>query len=148
MASTVSRPCSAKTAADVPCQAWARRGYDPPLCAAHSTNVGAPIGNTNAVKHGFYRRSLHADEISDLLTFSQAMTLEDELAITRVMLQRLMLHLKSNELTTYELAALGPLVFTGERTVAHLLRDIGDSGPASIWDEVLDHMSAELGIVL
>lgn len=36
------------------CRAWAKRGQD--LCASHSRSikVGAPEGNQNAIKHGFY----------------------------------------------------------------------------------------------
>lgn len=44
------------------CRAWAKKGQD--LCASHSkragasgdlrTSVGAPQGNQNAIKHGFY----------------------------------------------------------------------------------------------
>lgn len=53
--------CTATTAAGNPCQAWAVRDPThpdgPPLCSAHRGGkrpVGAPPGNTNAVRHGFY----------------------------------------------------------------------------------------------
>jgi len=54
--------CSATTASGHPCRAWAVHDTDPPLCIAHQRAptgggerpVGAPPGNTNAVKHGFY----------------------------------------------------------------------------------------------
>ncbi len=49
--------CSATTAAGHPCRAWAVPNTTPPLCAAHggaSKPPGAPTGNTNAEKHGFY----------------------------------------------------------------------------------------------
>lgn len=49
------RRCTATRADGNPCRAWARRGTDPPLCAAHSgAPVGAPHGNKNAEKHGVY----------------------------------------------------------------------------------------------
>ena len=48
--------CSAACADGSACRAWAMRGSDPPLCAAHSGRVGAPPGNKNAVRHGFYVR--------------------------------------------------------------------------------------------
>ncbi|MEA3376671.1 MAG: hypothetical protein U9R72_10815 [Chloroflexota bacterium] len=54
-----ARRCSAARADGRPCRAWAVRGTDPPLCAAHGgtdARIGAPPGNTNAVKHGHYRR--------------------------------------------------------------------------------------------
>jgi hypothetical protein len=40
-----------------PCQAWAVHGTDPPRCAAHGgtdKRIGAPEGNQNALKHGYY----------------------------------------------------------------------------------------------
>ena len=49
--------CSATTASGHPCRAWAVRETKPPRCSAHGGGerpVGAPEGNTNAVKHGFY----------------------------------------------------------------------------------------------
>jgi hypothetical protein len=100
------------------------------------------------VKHAFYRPALTADEISSLLTHAENMSLDDELAISRIMLLRLMNYLKKNN-DSIDLAAIGPLVFTGSRTVAHLLREIADSGRThSIWDEVLDQMSRDLNIQL
>jgi hypothetical protein len=55
--SSVSTRCTATTAAQQPCRAWAVQGSDPPLCAAHGgrgKRPGAPNGNANAVTHGAY----------------------------------------------------------------------------------------------
>ena len=55
--STEKQRCTATTAKHQPCQAWAVPGSQPPLCAAHggaSKLPGAPQGNKNALKHGFY----------------------------------------------------------------------------------------------
>ena len=52
--------CTATRADGFPCRAWAVRGSDPPRCAPHgggSAPVGAPPGNQNALKHGFYART-------------------------------------------------------------------------------------------
>jgi hypothetical protein len=40
----------------MPCRAWAIRGTDPPRCNAHRNlpSWGAPDGNQNALKHGYY----------------------------------------------------------------------------------------------
>ncbi len=48
--------CTAQTAKKTPCKAWAVRSSDPPRCAAHGggKQIGAPAGNKNAEKHGFY----------------------------------------------------------------------------------------------
>jgi hypothetical protein len=52
-----SRPCTAICADGSPCEAWAVRGSDPALCVARGGGrwpVGAPAGNTNALRHGYY----------------------------------------------------------------------------------------------
>ncbi len=52
-----NRRCTATCADGTPCSAWAVRGTDPPLCAAHGgtdARIGAPPGNTNALKHGYH----------------------------------------------------------------------------------------------
>ncbi|MGD2148378.1 MAG: hypothetical protein PVH41_16920, partial [Anaerolineae bacterium] len=52
-----SRPCTATRADGNPCRAWAVRGSDPALCAAHGggrSPVEAPPGNVNALRHGYY----------------------------------------------------------------------------------------------
>ena len=53
----MSQRCSAKRRDGQPCNAWAVKGSDPPLCAAHGgtdARIGAPPGNQNALTHGFY----------------------------------------------------------------------------------------------
>ena len=49
--------CTHLTTAGQPCRAWALTGSDPPTCAMHAgrvTGQGAPAGNRNAVRHGFF----------------------------------------------------------------------------------------------
>ena len=49
--------CSGTVLSGQRCKAWAVRGSDPPLCAVHAglnKGAGAPKGNKNALKHGFY----------------------------------------------------------------------------------------------
>ena len=91
---------------------------------------------------------LTEDEMADLLTFASSMSLEDELAVVRVTLQRLMRYLNKPDLSTFHLASLAPLVFTGARAVAYLLHDIEDHGRSNVWDEVLDQMASDLSIKL
>jgi len=50
---------------------------------------GAPRGNSNALKHGFYSRQLKAREASDLDTL-QPIGLQDEILVLRVFIRRLM----------------------------------------------------------
>ncbi len=49
---------------------------------------GAPLGNTNAVKHGAYSRWFRQLELTDLDQFSGD-DLQDEIAMLRVLMQRL-----------------------------------------------------------
>lgn len=49
--------CASEKKDGKPCKAWAVRGTDPPLCAAHggvAARIGAPPGNKNAERHGAY----------------------------------------------------------------------------------------------
>ena len=52
-----SRRCGARTRSDTPCQAPAVRGKA--RCRVHggARGTGAPIGNTNALKHGMYTKA-------------------------------------------------------------------------------------------
>ena len=64
--------CTATTAAGKQCKNHAVKGTQ--LCKAHGGSAldiahGAPPGNTNAVKHGFYRPTIREDEYADLLTY-------------------------------------------------------------------------------
>jgi uncharacterized protein YjcR len=49
--------------------------------------AGAPVGNVNAWKHGFYSRRFKALELCDLDTILQN-NLDDEIALLRVMIRR------------------------------------------------------------
>jgi len=91
--------CTATTVAGQPCKNHAVKGSL--LCKAHGGSAlvpgrgleirhGAPLGNTNALKHGFYRPTIRQDEYADLITNAEQFDLADELAITRVRLRRLM----------------------------------------------------------
>lgn len=65
---TMNAKCSAARKDGHPCQAWAVAGTSPPRCAAHgggTARVGAPIGNENARKHGFYCRPSRPIETID-----------------------------------------------------------------------------------
>ena len=66
------------------CRAWAKRGEN--LCASHSkrASVGAPQGNQNAIKHGFYGvappPSLPAER-EGMTEIRTVPTLDDEIAL-------------------------------------------------------------------
>ncbi|MGE5123325.1 MAG: hypothetical protein ACM3H7_02320 [Acidobacteriaceae bacterium] len=54
-----------------------------------SSPRGAPKGNLNALKHGFYSRLFHASESSELAT-DQLTSLENEIKLLRIMIRRTM----------------------------------------------------------
>jgi hypothetical protein len=162
MTTARGRKCSATTAADKPCRAWAIHGSDPPLCSAHAgrnTGAGAPPGNTNRQAHGFYASTLSEAELADLVAFSDDLTLDDEIACARVILRRLMHHLDldpdaDRPPDVDDLHKLANLALSATRTIARLLRDqraiSGDAadGIAGAIGQALDELATEWGLDL
>lgn len=140
--------CSATTRAGNPCKAWAIHNSNPPLCSAHSGRAGAPPGNQNRYTHGFYSQSFKATEVADLVAHATNTTLEDELAVTRVLVQRYMAFLNREEAKVYDYSSIAPHVFAGVRTIALLLRQIENQQSGGPWDEILDQMSDVLNLNL
>ena len=113
--------CTATTAAGKQCKNHAVKGTQ--LCKAHGGSAldiahGAPPGNTNALKHGFYRPTIREDEYADLLTYAEQFDLADELAITRVRLRRLMTYIDGREdtLDPDQYGRLTALIYTAVST--------------------------------
>lgn len=131
----MSEKCTATTATGEPCQAWAVRGSSPPLCSAHAgrnVGAGAPTGNRNARTHGAYSDLIDEGELAQLVADAGDRSLEDELAITRLALRRLTQILNDDEAQPSQIQAIAPLIFTGSRAVARLLRaDRALSGEAA-----------------
>ena len=157
------RHCTATTAKNKPCKAWAIRDIDPDLCSAHSKrNVGAggKKGNTNAQKHGFYRSALTPNEVADLLTYAVNDSVEDELAIVRVMLRRLLEYLQkpiplADEKVVGEmvgkdvlrflnegerLTAAAPLVYRGARTISYMIKNMSGKRQNEVWEDILEEL--------
>lgn len=154
---TYAIKCTAKTKKGSPCKASAIRDSHPPLCSSHSQKnkgAGAPPGNGNAKKHGFYAREYTTQELADLLEHAANNNLDDEIALTRVVLRRLLNYLNNDSLSPVEISAIAPLAFTGSRTVARLLRDAralsGEAadGIAGAIATALDELSTEWGVEL
>jgi hypothetical protein len=160
------RPCSHPG-----CRAWAMRNSDPPLCSYHAgrtlqpgpgKTIGPPEGNANALTHGFYSRILRDPYTGEPLDDPDVVSLDDEIAITRVALRRILAMLLSGTtpgerprpLDALDYARLGGLAFQGARTVARLLKTkeeigAGDGGIlAEAIDRVLDDLSEEWGVEL
>jgi hypothetical protein len=152
-----SRRCSHLTRAGQPCRAWAVHGTDPPACSAHAKRTqgaGAPEGNQNARKHGFYARTLSPDELADLLADAD-LNLSAEIVCARVALRRVLEFLSSHhgDLSSADQVRAWGLVFHGARTVARLLRDLHALGGdidrfAEVTGQALDKLSDEWGIPL
>lgn len=131
-----------------PCRAWAVRGADPPLCAAHAERSAASKAeNQNARKAGFYSGALTDEELADLAVLGDGATLSDEIGAVRVVMRRV--------LTTTEASvepAVAACLFDGARTVARLLRDrkaiSGEAADAlcSAIDQAIQEFVTEAGI--
>jgi hypothetical protein len=157
MADTASRRCTFTTAGGKPCRAWAVRGTDPPTCAAHSgrTHGGAPEGNQNARTHGFYSNVLQEHELADLVAYSEDLDLDDEIALARIILRRLVALLTPTHHTDLpDIARIAGLALQATRTIARLLRDkralSGEAadGIAGAIAQALDELSTEWGVEL
>ena len=158
------------------CRAWARRDAEAPYCASHLHLVaaacpdhpesdlpqpGAPLGNQNRLLHGFYSRTLHAEDAGDLDEGAEVDDIDAEILIARLALRRTLAMLHSGTtlgddrqpLAADGLIRLIGLAFQGARTVARLLAvkqtlGTGDTLFTRTMDAVLDDLSAEWGINL
>jgi hypothetical protein len=61
---------------------------DARLCASHSGRCGARPGNRNAIRHGLYSRSLSAEERLNLAAAYAIKGVDEEIAVTRLMIAR------------------------------------------------------------
>ncbi len=148
-----SRRCTALSASGDPCRAWAVRASDPPRCAPHGGGrapVGAPLGNRNAVTHGYYA-STPAPDPSDGLPFS----IDDVIASLfdkQLILSR---YIDENEdhLSIRQYARLVGLYGQGASCLGRLLRDRMALAPPAdgvgpVIRQALDELNEELRIEL
>ena len=83
------RQCKATTRKGTRCKRSAKAGFD--FCGLHDgsgARPGAPAGNRNAQRHGFYAGLFTAEEITDLATVAVSEGLDDEIALLRVRIRR------------------------------------------------------------
>lgn len=139
--------CTATTGRG-PCRAWAVRGADPPLCAAHAgRNAATQAENQNARKAGFYSGALTDEELADLAVLGDDATLIDEIGAVRVVVRRVLTSMEASVEP-----ALAACLFDGTRTVARLLRDrkaiSGEAADAlcSAIDQAIQEFVTEAGI--
>lgn len=158
--------CSRTTQRGTPCRNPAVPGSDPPVCRRHINRSSAAktAGGTPAsppdhepfgpARPGFdpthlYLPHLTAGEI-EALTDGRAGDLRPELTLVRAVLRRLLAAFDSPASETPdELRRLAALVFSGARTVAHLLAQSGDDANTDAWlDSALDALSGDYALDL
>jgi hypothetical protein len=160
-----SRRCTASRIDGESCRAWAVRGSEPPLCNVHGgageasdkveSEASDALVSTSAKNDAARRERKGADleEVATLVSLALDDGLEDEVAASRIAVQRVMEELRE-ELSPAEFARLAGLVFRGSDTIARLLRAqrelSGDSaeGIAGAIAEALDALGDEWGVEL
>lgn len=136
--------CTARTASGNPCRNYAMSDSD--RCRSHRVDLakskaGAPAGNQNARKHGFYSKYLTTHDLLSMATATQG-DLLDEVAFTRVMVGRLaeMVGETHDTLTAVKLAEAA---FRGVGRIAILLKTQRALSPDSA-DKVTEVIAAAL----
>ena len=143
---TAKRRCTATTQDGEPCRAWARRGSDPALCVAHMDQA-----------HGegvvFYSPIMTREELAALADLAEAgVTLEGEIACTRVLIRRLIAYMNEEDPEGMALLNFTKAVFKGTAAVARLLekeralRSLTDAfGVQAAIAKALDELAEEWG---
>jgi hypothetical protein len=144
--------CTATTAAGQPCKNHAVKGSQ--LCKAHGGSTldirhGAPLANSNAIKHGFYLSVIREDEYADLLKYAEQLDVADELAVLRTRLRRVLEYIDEREKTLNidQLDKLDRLVVTISKTIIETILKLDGHQPDH-WDIVLNQLSIDLGMDL
>ncbi len=166
------RQCEAVRVDGVRCEGWAVRGSAPALCPVHAglaVGAGAPLGNQNRRTHGCYARRVSEEERVELLELEGDLGVRAELALTRLMLGRLLAFME-REMSAGEAARVADAMFRGAGRVAKLAMVAREleaaegaveseeerirrefaawdprTGPPPDWDVYLDAVAAETG---
>ena len=144
--------CTATTADGHPCKNHAMKGTQ--LCKAHGGSAldirhGAPPGNTNAVKHGFYQDVIREEEYARLLKYAEQLDIADEIAVLRARLHRVLDYIKEHEENFDEdqIDRFERLVVTISKAIMDTLLKLDGHQPDH-WDIVLNQLSIDLGMDL
>ena len=130
--------CEAVTRKGGPCACPALR--DGRVCANHAGRCGARPGNLNALRHGLYSQQLSPAERLELATARGMAGLDEEIAVTRLMILRA---LREQESTAY--TRLVEALCRQLRLQRQLGGKAADSLAAAL-AKVLDEAATELGI--
>lgn len=147
------RRCDAVQADGSPCRAWAVRGSDVPRCAAHggtSARIGAPPGNQNAVKHGYYIPRECEERLEGTSPDEWSIeTIILDLCIKQARLSRY-IEVQSGDLSADELARFLQIHGQNASRLGRLLRDrralSGEAdGISGVIARALEELHSELG---
>jgi len=153
---TSARRCSATRIDGRPCQAWARRNSDPPLCYAHyilASRVEPDRDGGSQPADSIYGRVFSEEEVAHLFSLAVSDNLNGEVAAVRMAVRRVVLKLQQ-ELEPADVARLTGLVFRGADTIARLLKTRHSlSEPeaneiVAAFGEALDNLADEWGVDL
>lgn len=140
------RKCSAVCRNGHPCKAWAVIESEPALCSAHAglnVGAGAPVGNQNGIKHGYYTSIMRPDDIVDTEIAERATPMA-ELVMLRSSLRRMYRCMQEENQSLDNMVSIMPHLISGARAVVYLKRHIDERDDE--WGEVLDRLGEELGI--
>jgi len=138
--------CSAVKKDGRPCRAWAMIGSEPALCAVHAgrnKGKGAPKGNRNALKHGYYSKAVRARCADGAVEKMQSRSVLGELVAGRIVLEELMTFFLGDDVRPEEKLSAAPLINALIRTVTYVAGHV--EGETVDWDEVLDNLKEEWG---
>lgn len=128
-----------------PCQAWAVRDKDPPLCAAHGggkSPIGAPAGNKNAQTHGHYSKGKPPKNIDDVINgVAEKLATLDQYIET---------HKDTDTDTFIKLLALYGLSASRLGRLYHVKKGLGGTGNEleDALDQAMDELEDEWGVDL
>src|SRR5262249_26193048 len=132
--------CESATRRGTPCKRAA--AADARVCASHAGRCGARPGNRNALRHGLYSRQLTSEEQIDLIAARAAEGVDEEIAITRLMIVRA---LRQQDAPARAYARLAEALCRQLR-VRRQLSGEGADALAGALAHMLDEVAAELGI--
>jgi hypothetical protein len=148
------KQCKATTKAGHRCKRLAKAGSDFCGLPGHGddrpSTAGAPPGNRNAVKHGFYSQIYTEEDLADIASVAAAADLSDEIALLRVFIRRVAVEgvetMQAPELLSAISRACGRLtqMLKAQRQISGEAAD----GFQQALAEVLDGLAEELDLGL
>ncbi|HZU05895.1 MAG TPA: hypothetical protein VFB73_07975 [Chloroflexota bacterium] len=132
--------CEAVTRRGRPCRREALAGGR--VCASHAGRCGARPGNRNALRHGLYSQQLTPEERLALATARAVEGLDEEIAVTRLMILRALRQQNTPPATYVRLVE----ALCRQLRVQRQLRGGSAEGLAAALGKVLDEVANELGL--